>query len=300
MDREELQEEIYILFSPEPDEEGFFPREWPHPRIINFHKLDISYMERFDWEGSTIHPHTRICGPDEHRLHSLSGNTDVPYRLFEAGLKLYGDSIIDYHGKRERKGNIRYYPSIIMTFWSGFETYIRYSSELMLITVNDIPQAVANYLLEREVYLNKKGEQCIRDRYQPTLERYALLLKYGYNFTVDRGNKHWQSLQKAKKLRDYHTHLDVSEPKAVSSQQVLDYMEAIMLALIWPSCKLRRTLLLGVYRLYEIWAKLRELQSEYIEQPFFKDWRQKEGYMFHCNFENVNTSRFPNSKEELQ
>jgi len=267
---------------------------------MSFHKLDTSYMKRPDWEGSTIHPHTRISGPEEHRLHSLSRNMDVPYKLFEAGLRLYGESVIDYHDKRERKGDMRYYPSVIMTFWSGFESYIRYSSEVMLITVKDIPQVVANYLLEREVYLNKKGEQCVRDRYQPTLDRYALLLKYGYHFAVDRGNKHWQNLQKAKELRDYYTHLDVSEPKALSSQQVLDYMEHILLGLIWPSCELRRTLLLGVYRLYQIWAEFRELQSEYIEQPFFKDWPLKEEYMFHCNFENVDTSRFPNSREALQ
>lgn len=300
MDKEQLHEEISILFNPEPDDEGFYPREWPHPRIVNFHKLDISYMKRFDWEGSTIHPHTRLCGPEELRLHSLTRNADVPYRLFEAGLKLYGDSIIEYHDKTERKGNIRYYPSIVMTFWSGLESYIRYSSELMLITVNGIPEVVANYLLEREVYLNKKGEKCIRDRYQPTLERYALLLKYGYNFTLDRGNKHWQSLQGAKELRDYYTHLDVHEPRAVSSQQVLDYMEGVMMGLIWPSCELKRTLLLGIHRLYEIWAELRELQTEYIEQPASKDWCQKEGYTFHCNFENVNSARFPNLKEEVQ
>lgn len=300
MNKKELQEEINILFNPEPDEDGSHLREWPHKRIINFHKLDISYMKRYDWEGSTIHPYTRICcGPTENRLRSLSRNMDVPYKLFEAGLKLFGDSIIVYHDNKERKGDIRYYPPTIVTFWSGFEAYVRYSSELMLITVNSIPQIVVDYLLEQEMYLNKRGEQCTRDRYQPILERYTILLKYGYNYTVDRGNRYWQSLQKAKELRDYYTHLDVREPRAVSSKQVLDYIEAVMMALIWPSCELKRTLLLGIYRLYEIWARLKELQSEYIEQPFFKDWSFKGGYMFHCNFENVDTLRFPNSKEEL-
>lgn len=62
MDKEELEEEIYILFNPEPDEDGFFPREWPHSRIKDFHKLGTSYMETFDWEGSSIHPHSRIWG----------------------------------------------------------------------------------------------------------------------------------------------------------------------------------------------------------------------------------------------
>jgi hypothetical protein len=302
MDKEELEEEIYILFNPETDEDGFFPREWPHSQIKDFHKLDTSYTEIFDWksESSAIHPHSRICGPEEHLLHTLSRNMDVSEKLFEAGLKLFADSIIAYHGKNERKGNIRYYPSIILTFWSGFETYVRYSSELMLITVKHIPEIVGDYLLEREVYLDKKGEQQVKEKHQPILDRYILLLKYGYGFTVDKGNKHWQALQSAKKLRDYYTHLDVREPRAVSSNDVLDYMESLMLALIWPSCELKRTVMLGIYRLYEIWSRLGELQTEYIEQPFFKDWRMDDGYMFHCNFDNVDASRFPNTEEWIK
>lgn len=225
---------------------------------------------------------------------------DVPDRLFEAGLKLFADSIIAYHDKKERKGNIRYYPSAIMTFWGGFETYVRYSSELMLTTVKDIPQLIADYLREQEAYVNKKGEKCFKDRYRPLLDRYALLLKYGYNYTVDRGSKHWQDLQKAKDLRDYYTHLDIHDPRAVSSIEVLGYMEAIMMALIWPSCELNRTIMLGIYRLYETWARLVELQTEYIEQPFFKDWCMDGLHMFHCNFDNVDTSRYPNTKEWME
>lgn len=294
MNREELQEEMDTLLHPEPEEDGFPPREFPHPRITDFHRLDASYMMTLDWEGSSIHPHTRFCPPDEDRLTALSQNSDVPYRLFEAGLRLCADSIIAYHDEKECVGNVRYYPSIIMTFWAGFESFVRYRSDIMLITVKRIPQVVANYLREKEVYLNRRGEAHTKERYQPTLERYVVLLKYGYGFVVDRGNTHWQNLQKAKELRDYYTHLDVAEPKAVSSSQVLDYLEAIMLGLIWPSCELKRTLFLGAYRLYEIWAGLLKLHTEYVEQPAHKDWSFKEGFMFHCNFENVDSSRFPN------
>lgn len=298
MDREELQERIRILLNPEPDEDMFRPPASGHPRITDYHKLDASYMRGpFGHEEWSTHPHWRICRPDEPRLHSLSRNMTVPANLFHAALRLYGDSIIAYHSKRERKGDIRYYPPIIMTFWGGFETYVRYASELMLITVKDVPQPVADYLLERELFLDDRGEQRVRSKWQPVLGRYAVLLKYGYDFMVDRGNKHWQSLVRAKSLRDYYTHLDLHEPRAVSSQEVLDYMEAVMMALIWPSCELRRTLLLGIYRLYEMWAELAELQTEYIEQPLFKDVLFEEAYQFHCNFENVDTSRFPNVEE---
>ena len=250
-----------------------------------------------DWEGSTMHPHTRICGPDASQLHSLSRNMNVSNNLFGTALKLFADSIIAYHDLQERIGGIKYYPPVIMTFWSGLETYVRYSSELLLITVNGISPVTADYLLEQEVYVNKKGEECTRDKYQPVLDRYALFLKCAYGFTVDKGSRYWQALQAAKDLRDYYTHLDVHDPRAVSSQDVLDYMEAIMMALIWPSCELKRTLLLGIYRLYEIWAELCKLQNEYTEQPFFKDWHMDDGYMFHCNFENVDASRFPNTSE---
>ncbi len=290
-------EEIEALFNPEPDEDGLFYREWPHSRIEKSHKLDTSYLKTFDWEGSSMHPHTRICGPDEPHLHSLSRNMNVSNNLFGAALRLFADSIIAYHDLDERKGNIRYYPPIIMTFWSGFETYVRYSSELLLITVDDISSVKANYLLEREIRLNKKGDEYIINKYQPVLDRYALFLKCAYDYAVDRGNKYWQTLQTTKDLRDYYAHLDVHDPKAVSSRDVLDYMEAIMMGLIWPSCELKRTLLVGIYRLYEIWARLRELQNEYVEQPFFKDWAMDDGYMFHCNFDNVNSSRFPNMGE---
>ena len=298
MKKEELLEELDILFNPEPDEDGFFPHEYPHERISKIHKLDTSYMKTFDWEGSSIHRYTRICKADEERLISLTRNLDVSHKLFISALQLLGDSIVTYHDSKERKGTLRYYPPVIMTFWSGFETYVRYSSELLLITVKDIPSILEDFLLEKELYLNKKGEQSYKTKRQPILERYAFLLKYGYKYEVDRGNKHWQNLEKAKELRNYYNHLDIHEPKSTSSTQVLDFIEAVMMALIWPSCELKRTLFFGVYDLYNIYVRLYELQSEYIEEPLLKNIPSDKGFMFHCNFENVDNLRFPNSEEK--
>ncbi len=109
MDKEELQAELDIMFNPQPDEDGFFPPEYLPERITKSHKLNISYMDRLDYEGSSIHPYTRICKPDEHRLISLSRNHDVSQRLFMSATQLFGDSIIAYHDKKERKGMV----------WSG-------------------------------------------------------------------------------------------------------------------------------------------------------------------------------------
>lgn len=250
--------------------------------------------------GSTTHPYTRLCFPEDEDLHRLARNYDVSDRLFQAGLRLFADSIIAYHGQKERKGQIRYYPPVILTFWSGFETFVRYSSELMLITVPNVPEAAANYLRDLETFIDRKGQVARRTRFQSVLDRYAILLKYGYNFQADRGSKYWQGLKRAKELRDYYTHLDVNDPRSVSTSEVLEFMEAVLLGIIYPSGQLQRTLLLGIYYLYYIWVGLSEVAEQYIEQPFFKDWYLKEERLFHCNFENVDASRFPSMRERLE
>ena len=295
---EALREDIEVLFE-RGDDEGYPLPESPHARLGEVHGLDLSYMggRSMFWEGSTMHRDTRYCPADEERLHTLSRNSDVPGRLFEAALRLFGDSIVAYHGKARRKGDIRYYPSVLLTFWSGFETFVRYSSELMIITVKGVPEAVERYLRERELFLDKKGAIRTRPRYKSVLDRYAVLLRYGYGFGVDRGNKYWQRVDRARQLRDYYTHLQVADPRPITAQEVLDFMESVMLAIIWPSSALKRSLFLGVHNLYHIWAGLADEVEEYTEQPFFYEWDLREERQFHCNFENVDTLRFPNTKE---
>ena len=298
MDIEEFEVEINYFFHPEPDEDGLVPREYPNERLQKIHKLDFKYMQDFIYEGSSMHKYTRLCPADEESLHVLTRNSDVPMRLFLAGLHLFKDSVIAYHDTKGKKGDIRFYPSIVLTFWSAFETFLRYSSELLLVTVPNVPSEIANFLRDKESFVDNRGVIKNRNRYQPVLDRYAVFFKFAYGFDVDRGCKFWQQLEKAKDLRDYYTHLDVRDPKATSSVEVLDYMEAVLLAIIWPSSKLQRTLLLNIYYLYDIWNYLYEHQEEHIEQPFFKEQPKREQYMFHCNFENVDIDKFPNSDEK--
>lgn len=297
MDIQELLDSIDSILDPEP-EPDMEPREIPHARLEQHHGLDLSYLASLTCEGSTVHPHTRLCSPTDTALHTLTGNADVSRRLLEAGLRLFGDSISTYHGSEERKGQLRFYPPIILTFWSGFETFVRYSSELMLITVPTIPECVANHLRDIEVFVDPNGAPKTRAKYHSVLDRYAALLRHGYGVTVDRGARWWQDLEAAKAARDYYTHLDVTEPRAVSSEDVLRFMETVLLAVIYPSAKCSRTLLLGAYDLYWQWADLSELAEPYVEQPFFKDWPRHEGYMFHCNFDNVDAARFPSCHDE--
>jgi hypothetical protein len=233
MDQTALQDfmdEIHWLFHPEPDEDGIVPREFPNKRIREHYRLDMSYMESFDWEGSSVHKYTRLCPSNEEKIHVLTRNNDVPDRLFGTASRLYADSIIEYHDKGEKEGELRFFPPIVLTFWAGFETFVRHSSELLIATGNSIPIEVESYLSERERYINRKGEISVRTKYQAVLDRYAVFLKYAYNFEVNRGDTYWQNLVAAKKLRDYYTHLDVSEPRAISAHEVLEFMEAILLA----------------------------------------------------------------------
>ncbi len=301
MDIEEIEAAIEGLFNPEPDEDGGpSTGDIPHPNLVKEHGLDLSYLETFIWEGSSIHPSTRLCPGDEDRVLPLIRNLDVPSSLFKAGLRLFADSILVYHGQKERKGGLRYYPPVILTFWSGFETFVRHTSELMLISVQKVSPVVANFLRDEVTFVDRKGNISTRTNYQSVLERYVVLLRYGYGYQVDRGSKHWQRLEQGQGLRDYYTHLDVNDPRSISSDQVLYFMEAVLLGIIWPSAQMKRTQLLGIYNLYWIWDELRKLAEPYTEQPFFKDWPLHGPHTIYCPFEGVDTGRFPNSREERE
>ena len=298
MELEELKEQIELLLNPEPDEDGFGPHEFPRSRLKKVHRLDFPYMKTFDWEGSTFHPHTRLCGADEDEFHLLTRNSDMPKRLMFSALQLLADSIVAYFDKDEREGEVRYYPAIVLTFWSGFETFVRHSSELLLLMVPDIPAPVMHFLRETENAVEANGSIKVRTKYQSVLDRYSVFIFYAYGHNIDRGSRFWQDLKRAKALRDYYTHLDVNEPRAITTADVMAFIEWTLLGLIWPSSILQRTFLLGQHRLYNIWAELQEYAVEYKERPFFLDWHLKEPRMFHCNFEGVDASRFPSVRDD--
>jgi hypothetical protein len=295
----ELEGIIESAFNPEPSvgNEGYDPLViLPHRRLTDVHRLDTSYetdVSRF-WDNE-LYSRSSIGNPEA--MNSLMRNLGVSNSLFLSGLRIMADSIIAYDGERERIGNLRYYPPAIMTFWSGFESYIRYSSELLVITAKTLPDPVRDFLLEQETILDKRFDVYIKEKkFRPVLDRYIVLLKYGYNFEVARGDKYWQNLEAANKLRDYYTHLGMKEAPSVTSAQVLEYMESILLGIIYPSCQLKRTILSELYWLYDIWATLFEVNTEYTEQTFFKDAIIKGTFHFHCTFENVDEIKFPNQR----
>lgn len=105
-DLEQLREEF--LFNPDPEDFDGSTLDYPHERLEKLYGLDLSYLKitSFAWEGSTIHPSTRI-GRTQDWLLALVRNNDVPVRLFEAGLRLYADSILAYRLKKDRTGALR-------------------------------------------------------------------------------------------------------------------------------------------------------------------------------------------------
>jgi hypothetical protein len=250
MTLEEMKEQISL-------EGGVVRRAIASPRLEKTHSLDLSYLKTIDWEGSSVHPHTRLCGAREGALDLLTRNSDMPERLMFSALQLLADSILAYYDKDEREGEIRYYPAIVLTFWSGFECFVRHSSEMLLQMVPDVPAPVAHFLRETENVVAANGTTRTRARYQSVLDRYSVFIFYAYRHQIDRGSPFWQALRKAKELRDYYTHLDVNAPRAITTAEVMSFIEGTLLGLIWPSSILRRTFMLQQYFLYEIRAELR-------------------------------------------
>jgi hypothetical protein len=306
VDYDYIAGEIAGIFSPEPDEDGHH-REWPQERLRKHHGLDFTFMEDWLWEGATSHPNTRIWPDAEPGGDELTRSMDVPGRLFLSALRVFADSILTYStGKEKTKSSeLRFYPPVILTFWSGFEAFVRHSSELMIHTSKGLPDPIADYLRDEITTVSRKGAIDKETRHRPVLDRYAVLLQYGFDYKVDRGSKYWQALEKARDLRDYYTHIDAMNSRALAFEDVRDYMEDVILGIIWPSAEVKRTLLLGIHDIYWIWDQLRELASGqlpdgHIEQPFFHA-RRLEGrrHMFYCPFTNVDNQRFPNSNEEM-
>jgi hypothetical protein len=249
MHYDDVAAEIESIFNPEPDEDGHY-REWPQKRLKDHHGLDFTYMEDWLWEGATSHPNTRLWPEKEPGGDELTRSMDVGRRLFYAALRVFGDSILTYATEDEKRNpsELRYYPPVVLTFWSGFEGFVRHSSELMIHTSKDLPVAVPDYLRDEVTAVGRKGSIGKETKYRPVLDRCAVLLQYGMEYKADRGSMYWQALERAKDLRDYYTHIDAMNSRALSSDDVFDFLETVLLGIIWPSSDVERTLQLGIFR----------------------------------------------------
>jgi hypothetical protein len=303
---DKLSARIEGIFEVEPDEDGSFPREVPHETLTEVYGFDFAYLGGVYWEGSTSHRSTRICPEDDRGVSTLLKTDDVPTKLFEAALRLYGDSLLHYVDEKEPATALRFYPPIILTFWSAFEAFVRRLSELMVLTCKNVPPAIADYLREIEPRIDRKGNVDNRAKFSPVLDRYSTMLRYGFGLDIDRGSKFWQRLEGAKELRDYYTHIEAMDSRSLSDSQLLEFLESTLLGIIWPSVLVKRSLLLDSLRLHYAWAELKELTDEYLpsghkEEPFFHKWDfEKKNLLFYCPFTNVNQERFRTYGEEIE
>ena len=304
MTRDRLLDKLSVMDIPATDDEGIRIVIPPDERLRKVHGLDTSYYRAgLGREGSTTHPDTRICSPEDMSMQTILKNMDVPYRLFRSAIELFSTSLIEYVDHDASPNNLRYYPAVILTFWSGFETLVRFMIEEFVVASSGIPVQIEEFLVEKESAVDKLGKIERRPRYRPVLDRYSVFLKYAYGLSVDRGSKVWQNLEKAQELRDYYTHLNVNIARSVKSSQVLLFMENILLGLIGPSCQIGKTIYLEMYELYFLWSVLYEASlncTDHVEEPFLKSFSELSWEMFHCNFLGVDSKKYPNSKEQTE
>ena len=226
-------------------------------------------------------------------LQAAMRNLRLFEQLFEAGLLTVKDSILAYHGIEPRTGMFRFYPPALFTFWSAFESFVSHSSFMLVHATKGIPAEVRSFLLEVERVVKPNGK--IEERHRPTrvLDRYWQLLHWGYGLKADRGEKVWQRVEAVRRKRNALAHPDPLENVSLTTSEILDTAESILLLLITHSAHLGRTINVNQYQLHDIVAELRPLADEFEERPMFADWEFKEEFGVHLNYNNVDDERFP-------
>jgi hypothetical protein len=294
-EHDELAGRIHSIFSPEPvvGNEG---EEWherpPSQRLKTEYGLDTTYWKPFEY-GSTS-PLMRRAAISDSELAGAIQAQEVPRELFIGTFRLFGDSILAYHEKPERSGPYRFYPAVLMSAWASFEAFVRIYSELLAKTVPGLPAIVQQQLLEREEWLDDKGQVRTRSKVQPLLTRYWWLLKFGYACVYDRGGQIWQMGKEAFDKRNELVHYKVSDMPSLRAAGLWQHLEAILLLLIGPSAQIRKTVMPDEYELYGMLDDLQPLIEDYEERPFFKDNPVKlDAVIFPCPFNNVDNAKFP-------
>jgi hypothetical protein len=291
MDIEDLKCEVDSILHPEADEDDRLLWVSPHPRLASVHKLDTSYfLGPHDPKGDSMF--TRLLNDESDPLHKTLESASVPLSLFTAGLQLFGDSLVEYHVRKKRWDVYRFYPSILMTVWAAFESWVRISSEVLVAVVPTLPTVIKHALLEKREIIDDSGKFRTRRDFKPVLMRYWLVLKYGCNLEWERGSEMWQTAERAREVRDSLVHYNIQGAPALTSSEIWCHMEAVLMLFIGPSAKIRRTIFGPQYDLYSTLAALQPLITQFEERPFHKGW-PKDATFFDCPFDGVDDSKYP-------
>ena len=291
MDLADLKHEINSVLRPERDEESSLCWDMPHSRLSSIHGLDTSYFrDPLDLSGDMAFE--RLLEDKSDPLHDTLQSISVPASLFMAALQLFGDSLIEYHERKQRWGVYRFYPPILMSVWSAFEAWVRISSKILVAVVPTLPRAIRDSLLEIRESVEQNGRIIEKPDRKPVLDRYWLLLKYGCDFEYDRSSARWQAVNKMRRVRDTFVHYDVTGAPSLAASEMWGYIEAILLLLIEPSTRLRRTLFRPQFELYSTLAELHPLISKFEERPVHKRW-PKRVTIFDCPFNGADNTSYP-------
>jgi hypothetical protein len=290
MDLPDLKVEVNSILRPDRAEEDSLPWAAPHRRLSSVHGLDTSYFrDPFDLKGDGAFE--RLLDDESDQLHDTLQSASVPMSLFTAAVQLFGDSLIEYHGRKKRWDVYRFYPPILMTAWAAFEAWVRISSEILVAVVPKLPRAVTDALLERREIVDDSGKVKIKRDSKPVLTRYWLLLKYGCNLNYDRSSAIWQAGDRIRTVRDSLVHYDVRGAPSLTASELWKHMEAVLLLSIEPSTKLGRTLFRPQFDLYATLAGLQPLITEFEERPFHKGW-PKDAAIFDCPFDVADETKY--------
>ena len=300
-DAEELQEEIHAIFHPEPvvGSEG---EEWyetpPLSRLRSKYSLDTSYWREFEYGSSSPLMRRAITQDDE--LAAIVKAQQVPRELFMGTLRLFGDSVLEYHGKSSRSGPYRFYPGILVSAWASFEAFVRIYSELLVKTARELPDPAAEALLERLQVIDEHGRVQSKLSPRPLLRRYWWLLKFGYGCQYDRGSQIWQMGEAAIDKRNELVHYKFSDMPSVKTTELWQHLESILLLLIAPSCQIRKSVSPDLYELYGVLCQLQPLIEEFEEAPLYKEVPVRlEEVIFPCPFDNIDETNFPTFAQHL-
>lgn len=290
MEIEDLKCELDSILHPEADADDRLLWVGPHPRLSSVHGLDTSYFRGpYDLKGDSIF--TRLLSDESDPLHNTLESASVPLSLFTAALELFGDSLVEYHHLKKRWGVYRFYPSILMTAWAAFESWLRISSEILVAVAPKLPGVIKDALLEKREIIDDSGKFTMRRDSRPVLMRYWLLLKYGCNLEWDRGGLVWQTAERTRTVRDSLVHYHVQKAPALTSSDIWNHMEAVLMLFIAPSTTIRRTLFGPQFDLYSMLAALEPLIAQFEERPFHKDW-PKDAKFFDCPFDGVDENKY--------
>ncbi len=292
--REELREESQAILCPdEVDGPIVLP---PHKRLCEHFGLDLSYFQSpMAIDGDRKYDHL-IEDPDD-PVNTIIESTSVPQTLIYASLKIFADSLITYCSTVESWGVYRYYPSVLMTIWAAFESWVRIISELFVKVATDLPQVVADSLMEVRPIVKRNGNISSEQNRRSTLDRYWLFLKYACNIDYDRGSKIWQNGEAVVEARDEIVHYKTQKAPTLTMEQVWDHMEAVFLLFIGPSADARRTLLHYQYEYYWALVELQKFIIDFEERPLHKG-RQAGSSIIYCPFDKIDETRYPKYYKE--